>query len=196
MRFVVGGRRLAEHAGHEARDRIDDHERAELAAGQHVVADRQLLVDRDLEHALVDALVAPAHEHEVRQRGERSHARLGQRRPRGDEQDAMRGRRARGLVDRREQRLGLHHHARPAAVRSVVDGAVAIGREVARVDGVDGDHAGLARAADDAGGQRRLDQLGEDRDDRELHRRIRSSGRPSGGSTVTTPPATSTFFTN
>ena len=52
---------------------------------------------------------------------------------------------------------------------------------------VDGDHAGLARATDDTGGQRGLDQLGQDRDDGELHRRLRSLGRPSGGSTVTTP---------
>ena len=134
-------------------------ERAELAARQHVVADRELLVDRELDHALVDALVAAAHEHEVRQRRELAHARLGQRRARGRQQDAMRARASACAApppgDRGEQRLGLHHHARAAAVRRVVDGAVAIGREVARVDRLDRDRPGLARAPDHAGGRAR-----------------------------------------
>jgi hypothetical protein len=61
------------------------------------------------------------------------------------------------LVDRGEQRLGLHHHAGTAAVRGVVDGAVLVVREVARVDRVDRDRPGFARATDHAGDERRLD---------------------------------------
>src|SRR6185295_555867 len=34
---------VADHARHEARDRVEDHQRRQLPAGQHVVADRQLL---------------------------------------------------------------------------------------------------------------------------------------------------------
>jgi hypothetical protein len=185
--FVIDGARLAEHAGHVPRDRVDHDQRGELAAREHVVADRELFVDRRLDHALVDAFIAATDQDDVRQRRQLPHAGLGQRRPGRRDQDAVSPATAaraactllraswaldqarRGLLDRREQRLGLHHHARPAAVRRVIDGAVPIGREVARVDGVDGDHAGFAGPADHAGGERRPDQLGEDRDDRELH---------------------------
>ena len=54
---------------------VDDDERGQLAAGQHVVADRQLEVDQRAD-PLVDALVARAHEDEMRSRGEIRRARL------------------------------------------------------------------------------------------------------------------------
>ena len=55
--------------------------------------------------------------------------------------------------DRGEQRLGLHHHARAAAVRRVVDGAVRSCVKSRGLTVVDRDRAGLARAADDARGR-------------------------------------------
>ncbi len=105
-------------------------------------------------------------------------------------------------LDRRDQRVRLHHHARAAAVRRVVDGAVAIAGEVARVDEVDVEQARGARLAQQAGGQRRLEQLREQRDDGDAHRRhaqrrrTGSSGRPSGGSTTTRRPSTLTSTRN
>ena len=63
-RLVVGRGRVAEHAGHEAADRLDDQEGPDLAAGQHHVADRDLVVDQVLAHPLVDALVASAEQRE------------------------------------------------------------------------------------------------------------------------------------
>ena len=42
--------------GHQPRHRIDHHQRRQLAARQHVVADRQLPIDAQLDHALIDAL--------------------------------------------------------------------------------------------------------------------------------------------
>src|SRR5438067_1557515 len=41
--LVVGGGRLAEHAGAQARDRVDQRERGRLAARQDEIAERQLL---------------------------------------------------------------------------------------------------------------------------------------------------------
>jgi hypothetical protein len=95
-RLVVGRRGVAEHARHEPRDRVDHARRAELAAGQHEVAERDLLVDARVEHALIDALVAAAHQHDVIERRQAAHGRLGQRRAAGAEEDAVRrGRRRR-----------------------------------------------------------------------------------------------------
>ena len=67
---------LADHPGHQPRDRLDHHERRHLATGQHVVADREFLGRESLHDALVDAFVAPAEEHEVRLGGEFAHERL------------------------------------------------------------------------------------------------------------------------
>ena len=53
--------------GQQPRHGVDDDQRRELAAGQHVVADRQLEVD-EVADPLVDALVARADEDQVRAR--------------------------------------------------------------------------------------------------------------------------------
>ena len=62
---LLGGRGLLDRAGQQPDDRVDDDERRQLAAGQDVVADRQLEVDERAD-PLVDALVARADEDEVR----------------------------------------------------------------------------------------------------------------------------------
>ncbi len=50
--------------GQQAQHGVDDDHRRQLAAGQHVVADRQLQIDHPA-HPVVDALVARAHEQQV-----------------------------------------------------------------------------------------------------------------------------------
>ena len=64
--------------GQQAEDGVDDDEGRQLAAGQHVVADRELEVDQRPD-PLVDALVARADEDEVRSRREVERARLAER---------------------------------------------------------------------------------------------------------------------
>ena len=65
---VARHRRLvADHARHEPRDRVDDHQRRQLAARQHVVADRQLLGRQAAPHPLVHPFVAAAQHHDVPQ---------------------------------------------------------------------------------------------------------------------------------
>ena len=61
---LVLGRGGVDRARQQAQDGVDDDERRQLAAGQHVVADRELEVDQRAD-PLVDALVARAHEDEV-----------------------------------------------------------------------------------------------------------------------------------
>ena len=68
----VGRLVVAHHAGHEPSDGLDHDQRGHLAAGQHEVADRQLVVDEVLAHPLVDALVAPAQQREAVRRRQRT----------------------------------------------------------------------------------------------------------------------------
>ena len=63
--------RVAERAGEQADDRVDDDHRGKLAAREHVVADAQALGGKLRHHALVDALEAPAQERHDFFRGER-----------------------------------------------------------------------------------------------------------------------------
>ena len=49
---------VAEDTGNQAADRLDNHERGELASGDHVVADRDLTVTELVDNTLVDTLVA------------------------------------------------------------------------------------------------------------------------------------------
>ena len=64
--LVLAGLGAAEHAGHQPRHGVDHHQRAQLAAGEHIVADGQFLVDAQVECALVDALVVAAEQQQPR----------------------------------------------------------------------------------------------------------------------------------
>ena len=69
MRILLVRRGIAEHVGQQPDHGLDHHQRGRLAAGQHVVADRHLFDAHPargvVDDALVDALVAPAREHQV-----------------------------------------------------------------------------------------------------------------------------------
>ena len=51
-----------DHAGHEPRDGLDEHQGGQLPAREHVVADRDLLGGKAIDDTLVHTLVAPAQE--------------------------------------------------------------------------------------------------------------------------------------
>ena len=134
-----------EHAGDQARDRLDDRRRRHLAARQHEVAEPQLLVHQR-RHPLVDPFVAPADQRQTLPAAS-SRARAPDRtsRPRGRQQDAVRraARGRRGPPAPPTMRLDAEDHARPAPVGRVVDLAVAPRGEVARVRAVNRQDAGL-----------------------------------------------------
>ena len=69
------------------------------------------------------------------------------------------------------ERSGQHHHSRSAAVRSVVDAAVGVVGVVAQRPEFDPHLPALVGAPGDAVRQMRREQLGEQRDDVETHRR-------------------------
>ena len=70
-----------------------------------------------------------------------------------------------GLCDR----LDLHEHALPAAVRLVIDGTMAVVRPVAQVIRLKIKKAGLAGAAQDRCGHDGLKHLGKDRKGLDQH---------------------------
>src|SRR6202522_3352261 len=52
-RLLHGGLGAAERTGKEPHDRIDDHQRGQLPARQHIITDRPLLVDLMVDEPLV-----------------------------------------------------------------------------------------------------------------------------------------------
>ena len=62
------GRRslVAQHSRQQPRHRIDHHRRRQLAAAQHIIADRNLFIRQVLRHALVHAFVAAADQQQFR----------------------------------------------------------------------------------------------------------------------------------
>ena len=105
-------------------------ERRGLAAGEHEVAERDLLVEEsEVADPLVDPLVAPADEQSTRGRTASAAARAWSRRRRPG---VIRTVQARGAarvpprLDRRGHDRRHHHHARAAAVGLVVHLAVPV----------------------------------------------------------------------
>src|SRR5258708_7367557 len=132
------------------------------------MADRELLIDGRLDRALVDALVVARDENDVRQR--REAARRGlieQPALRGEEHDVTGG--PLQLPDRGHERLRLEDHARAAAVRDVVDRAMAVRRPVAQVVEPELELPCRSGARDDALGERAFEHLREEREDADLH---------------------------
>src|SRR5688572_7708451 len=127
--------------------------------------------------ALIDVLVVAAQDRELRHRGEPDGVRLHEAsaarahqhdRPGGSER-----------IDRFEERLRLHHHPRPAAVRIVVDSAMTVVGEVAQVEDAVLHLPCRGGARRDADRERCNEELGKDRDDVDPH-----SSNPSGGVTT------------
>ena len=132
---------------------------------------RDLLGRQLLPYPVVDALVPPAENHDVLEPCQPR--RVGLRQPtalrrREQHRPRLAARRA-DVLGRAKKRLGLHHHARPAAIRHIVDDPVPVGREVPEVVHLQVDDPGLDSPRHDPFGQRLVEHPREDRDDVELH---------------------------
>src|SRR3954468_1631676 len=190
---ITADRRLVSHdPGDQPRDRVDDHQRRQLAARHDVIADRDRLGRQMLADPFVDPFVPAAQDHQVIQRAQplRDVVRQSLAVGRGQDHRRWRAPLLANPVDRRKQRFGLQHHPRPAAKRHVVDDPVPIGREIPQVVHAQIDQPSRDRPSDDALGQRRLHHLRKDGDDVDLHslslaRAVRfTSIKPAGGSTT------------
>ncbi len=196
MGLVGEGGGVAEHARQQPRDGLDDRQDGDLAAEEDVVADGDLgdlhVLGGVVDHALVDALVAAAREHQPRLGRQFAGHRLRERPPgRAGDQQARTG--PAGpvedeLVEALAPRLRLHDHARAAAGRAAVDRVVDVVGPAPQVVDVEVEQAPVAGPADQ-GELQGLEVLGEDGDDVDAHH---SSSRPGGGSTAIVPASRST----
>src|SRR5690606_29049537 len=143
--LVCNRLRIADDPRQQAGHGFDHHESRRLSAGEHVVADRNLLVDVGVDDPLVDPFVPPADQREVLQCGEPVDDRLIERDPRRAHQHPMRvGQRFEGG----DERLDPHHHPGPAAVGRVVDLTVPTEPMAADVVDVDRENACVDGALD------------------------------------------------
>jgi len=170
-RILLRRGRVVERAVLQPSDRIDQHRRGQLAAREHVVADRNLFVDFMLDQALVHRLVAPAEEDQPIFLREFTHLVLGK--PRSLRTQENRPNRPRIRRPRRAQcvaqRVDQHHHARAAAERSLVHAPISIGRIIARIPAMHVEQTTILRPPDHADPGRRVDELREQRDDIHPH---------------------------
>ena len=137
---------------------------------------------------MVDPLVAATQQAEPVEPGQLVGESLIERSPAGPEQE-QRARRSRRL-DRVEDRLGLHDHARASPERSVVDGAVHVARVLADVVTTQVEQTRTAGLAQQALAAEHVDEAGEQGEHVDPHRRDPRqprSNRPSGTSTVMMP---------
>ena len=173
---VVGHRLLvADDSGHEARDRVEDDERRQFPARQHVVANRQLLGHAPPD-PIVESFVSAAQEHDVLVSAQPPRLRLHEPFALRRRQDHRERRAARRLdrVERAEDRIRLQHHPRAAAVRHIVDHAMPIGREVAEVVHLHVERAARNRPPEDARRERLPNHRRENGDDIECQETLRS----------------------
>src|SRR5712692_5496010 len=125
--------RVAHHPGHQPRHGVDHRQRGELAAGEHEIAEGNLLVDEG-DDPLVHALVAAADEDQLLAPRELLRERMVESAAlRGHEDHVRAGETLARRLDGGDQRLGLHHHACAAAVGNVVGDAVLARGEFADV---------------------------------------------------------------
>ena len=126
-----------EHAVDIPRDAVDHHHGGEFAPREHIIADGQLLVEKEVDRPLIHPLVVPAEQNEVLLADEIEHALLTERSALGREVDAAGGMIGVDRLDGAAHGLRHHHHARAAAEGIVVALAVAVLGIVAQID--DGD---------------------------------------------------------
>src|SRR5439155_2941737 len=125
----AGGR--AHYPGKQPHASIEDDHRAELSAGEHIIADRDRLDGPRLEDSLVETLEAAAQQNDAFAGRELAHAGLGQRFP------ARRQRQHRppigNAVERRGEHVGPQHHSSAPARGRIVDATVLVGGEISDV---------------------------------------------------------------
>src|SRR5262249_16537045 len=124
---------LAHHAGQQPHAGIDQDISGDLAAREHIVADRDLLERTRLDHPLVHALEPPAYHDHALAPGYFAHARLRQRPPARREQQP-RTAVACNRIERTCKHVGTHHHAGTATRGRVVDRTMLVGSGPADID--------------------------------------------------------------
>ena len=166
---------LRQNAGLEAEDAVGHHEAGQLAAGEDIVADRDLFVRKRFNDALVDALIVAADQRQVIVLGQPAGVLLGVTLTARRQEHDMRGRASlfRHLFLDGAQAvgdgLGIEHHAAAAAIGVVVGLLLLVEGVIPDLMAVGLDVAAPGCAADDAGVQHLLAHLREKGHDVHTH---------------------------
>src|SRR5712671_1194140 len=187
--------RIAHYAGHQARDRIDQYHRGDLAAAQDIVADRYFTRVQGRPDPVVYPFVSSTHDDQPGLSGQA----LGESLVKGLapwlHQDHRPGVMCSNRLDRLDRRLRLEDHPWPTAERHVIDLPVPVVRMLAQVVRLQLDNPTLDRAPDYAVLKDGAEHGRKDRDNVESHAYLASSIATSQSATTTRPPSTSTSTT-
>ncbi len=159
-------RRVPDDTVEEACHAFDDGESGDLAAEQHIVAYRYLLIDEVLCNPFVDALIPTTNHRDLVECGETIQRRLIQWIAARCEQYSMC---VCQWVERRGKRFGHHHHPGATAERSVIDLSVDSLAVLPQIVEHDVERAVLPGLAHEACVEGRCEELREDRDDIDPH---------------------------
>ena len=157
-----------DRARHESHRRIDEREGRDLAAGEHEIAEGDLLGAVEVDEALVDALVVAADDDQPVERGEALRVALAERGAGGgghDDRAAFVG--GRGVEDRVEhacEGLDAQHHAGAPAEGAVI-GPFSVAERVEEMVEFDAHEPAFLGAAEDREPDRGSEELREERDD-------------------------------
>ena len=160
--LVLAGFVAAQHAGNEPRHRVDDDQRAQLAAGEHIIADGNLLIDHQIDRPLIHALIVAAQKQQFAVSGQLlGHGLIERAAARGEIEPLSVKAVLRAGLDRVHDRLREHDHARPAAEGVIVGIFVLQLGKRANIDQLDLDQPLLDGAAQYARLQHGAQHLGE-----------------------------------
>ena len=172
MALLFKAQVFRQNARHHPCNGIHQHQRRQLAAGEDIVPDGDLLVHDLVQDALVYTFIMPAKHENMRHHGQFQRALLFQHLFLGGHIDHI------GLcADIPADRLiaavdgvCLHDHASAAAVRHIIHTAVLVQGIVPDIPAADRDMPGFSGSADDALGQHRLTHFRKQGSDLNLHR--------------------------
>jgi hypothetical protein len=167
----LGDRCCIDDSRHQARDGIDHDARGDLAAGQHVVADRDLLPIQNLDRAVVDPLVASADDRDpLTRRQLLGKGLVEEPTTRRHDEDPRSGEFwSQGRLDCGDDWRGHHHHPGAATIGGAVDRAMTIVRPIADVVDVDLDDTAITGPPQNALVERTREYPGKEREDIESH---------------------------
>ena len=161
---------VADGTGNDAHDGVGHAGCSQFAAGEHEIADRNLLRDEVLANAVVDALVVSTENNEVALHREAVGHGLVELFTVGRGENhfvivAFGLERCDAVVDG----LALHHHSRKAAVGIVVDAAMFVGGVVTQVVHMNFDQSFFLRSRQDGGVEEAVEHFGNYGDDVDAH---------------------------
>jgi len=151
---------IAEGAGQQAGNGVDDDHGREAAVGKDVIPDRQFVMGQGLPHAIVDALIAAADDQQVRECGQLAgHGLVKDTAGWGHEHNS-----SVGVGEGRscfEDGLGFEKHSRSAAEWAVIHRVMSVASIRPQVMNLKTESTGFAGSPDDAIIQRAGEDGGE-----------------------------------